>query len=130
MTIAIKSFCLCNVNDRKKAKRKSHHANPIAEIGPQIALGVQSCLLQALERRLILAAELDDSERTLVYLIPRTAIIGAVLLTGYLGGAIATHVRLSDPLFSHVLFPVYLAVLLWGGLYLRDARLSRVLASR
>ena len=67
---------------------------------------------------------------TLVYLIPRTAILGAVLLTGYLGGAIATHVRLGDPLFSHVLFPIYVAVLLWGGLYLRDARLSRVLSPR
>jgi hypothetical protein len=62
-----------------------------------------------------------------LYLIPRTAILGAVLLTGYLGGAIATHVRLADPLFSHVLFPVYVAVLLWGGLYLRDGRLRGVL---
>jgi hypothetical protein len=63
-----------------------------------------------------------------VYLIPRTAIVGAVLLTGYLGGAIATHVRVGDPLFSHVLFPIYVAVLLWGGLYLRDGRLRAVLS--
>lgn len=59
---------------------------------------------------------------TLLYAIPRTAILGAVLLTGYLGGAIATHVRVEDPLFSHTLFPVYVAAMLWGGLYLRDAR--------
>jgi hypothetical protein len=59
-----------------------------------------------------------------VYLVPRTAVLGAVLLTGYLGGAIATHVRLENPLFSHVLFPTYVAALVWGGLYLRDRRVS------
>jgi hypothetical protein len=57
-----------------------------------------------------------------LYLIPRTAVIGAVLWTGYLGGAIATHVRVGNPLFSHVLFPIYVAALLWGGLWLRDRR--------
>ena len=61
------------------------------------------------------------------YLIPRIAPLGAVLWTGYLGGAIATHVRHGDPLFTHVLFPVYVAVLLWGGLWLRDARIRSVL---
>jgi hypothetical protein len=57
-----------------------------------------------------------------IHLAPRTTVLGAVLLTAYLGGAVATHVRALDPLFSHVLFPVYVALLLWGGLYLRDAR--------
>ena len=60
---------------------------------------------------------------TILYLVPRTAALGAVLLTGYLGGAIATHVRVSNPLFSHTLFPIYVAMLIWGGLYLRDGRL-------
>lgn len=60
---------------------------------------------------------------TLLYVIPRSAALGAVLLTGYLGGAIATHVRVEDPLFSHTLFPIYLATLIWGGLFLRDVRL-------
>jgi hypothetical protein len=64
------------------------------------------------------------------YVVPRTAIVGAVLLTGYLGGAIATHVRVSDPLFSHTLFPIYVAVLLWGGLFLRDPRVRALLAPR
>lgn len=59
----------------------------------------------------------------LVHLVPRSAVFGAVLLTGYLGGAIASHVRLQDPLFSHSLFPVYVGALIWGGLYLRDSRL-------
>ena len=57
-----------------------------------------------------------------LYVVPRTSVLGAVLLTGYLGGAVATHVRVESPLFSHVLFPVYVAALLWGGLWLRDAR--------
>ncbi len=57
-----------------------------------------------------------------LHLVPRTAVLGAVLLTGYLGGAIASHVRLEDPLLSHTLFPVYFAVLVWGGLDLRDPR--------
>jgi len=64
---------------------------------------------------------------TILYLVPRTAAIGAVLLTGYLGGAIATHVRVSNPLFSHTLFPIYVAMPIWGGLYLRDARVRSVL---
>jgi hypothetical protein len=57
-----------------------------------------------------------------LYLVPRTAVLGAVLLTGYLGGAVAIHARIGDPLFSHTLFPIYFGVMLWGGLYLRDAR--------
>ncbi len=64
-----------------------------------------------------------------IYLIPRTAPIGAVLWTGYLGGAIATHVRVGNPLFSHVLFPIYVAALLWGALYLRDRRVQALVHS-
>lgn len=58
---------------------------------------------------------------TILYLIPRTAVLGAILLTGYLGGAVATHVRVGGPLFS-ILMPVILGAMLWGGLYLRDER--------
>ena len=58
---------------------------------------------------------------TILYLIPRTAVLGAILLTGYLGGAVATHVRVGGPLFS-IIFPVILGAMLWGGLYLRDER--------
>lgn len=65
-----------------------------------------------------------------LYVIPRTSVLGAVLWTGYLGGAIATHVRLGNPLFTHVLFPVYVALLLWGGLWLRDRRLRALLPQR
>lgn len=65
-----------------------------------------------------------------LYLVPATAVLGAVVLTGYLGGAIATHVRVESPLFTHVLFPVYVAVLLWGGLFLREPRLRQLLPAR
>ncbi len=64
---------------------------------------------------------------TLLYLWPRTAVLGAVLLTGYLGGAIATHLRIGSPLFTHVLFGVYLALMVWGGLWLRSPALRALL---
>jgi hypothetical protein len=64
------------------------------------------------------------------YLIPRTSILGAILLTGYLGGAIAAQVRIGSPLFSTTLFPVYVALLIWGGLYLRDDRLRALIPLR
>jgi hypothetical protein len=64
---------------------------------------------------------------TLLYAFPRTAVLGAILLTGYLGGAIATHLRVGDPLFSHVLFGAYLGLMVWGGLYLRDGRLRALI---
>ena len=64
---------------------------------------------------------------TILYAVPRTAVLGAILLTGYLGGAIATHIRVGNPLFSHVLFGVYLGVIVWAGIYLRDARLRLLL---
>lgn len=64
---------------------------------------------------------------TLLHIWPRTAVLGAILITGYLGGAIATHVRVGSPLFSHTLFGVYLGLMLWGGLWLREPRLRAVL---
>jgi hypothetical protein len=67
---------------------------------------------------------------TALYVIPMTSVLGAILLTGYLGGAVATHFRVGDPLFSHVLFPTYLGVLLWGGLYLREDRLRALIPLR
>ena len=64
---------------------------------------------------------------TLLYAIPRTSVLGAILLTAYMGGAIATHVRVGSPLFSHILFGVYLGLMIWGGLYLRDERLRALI---
>ncbi|MGX5843230.1 DoxX family protein [Mesorhizobium sp. ArgA1] len=64
---------------------------------------------------------------TALYALPRTSVLGAILLTGYLGGAIATHMRVGSPLFSHTLFGVYLGIILWGGLYLRDPRVRALI---
>jgi len=66
---------------------------------------------------------------TLLYAIPRTSVIGAILLTGLLGGAIATHLRAQSPVFSHLLFGVYVGAMVWGGLYLRNTRLRALLWS-
>ena len=60
---------------------------------------------------------------TVLYAVPPTSILGAILLTGYLGGAIASHVRIGSPLFSHTLFGLYLGLMVWGGLWLRDRSL-------
>jgi hypothetical protein len=65
-----------------------------------------------------------------LYVIPQTSVLGAILFTGYLGGAIATHVRIGSPLFTHALFPIYVAVLLWGGLYAREDRLRSLIPIR
>ena len=67
---------------------------------------------------------------TVLYAVPPTSILGAILLTGYLGGAIASHVRIDSPLFSHTLFGLYLGLMLWGGLWLRDATLRALLPFR
>jgi hypothetical protein len=66
---------------------------------------------------------------TILYMVPRTSFLGAILLTGYLGGAVATHVRVANPLFTHILFPIYVAILIWGGLYLRDNRVRDLVTS-
>src|SRR6266516_4508085 len=65
-----------------------------------------------------------------LYLLPRTSVLGAILLTGYLGGAIATQVRVGAPLFSTTLFPVYVALFVWGGLYLRDEAVRALIPLR
>ncbi len=64
---------------------------------------------------------------TALYAWPRTALLGAVVLTGLFGGAIATHLKLHSPLFSHTLFGLYLGILVWGGLWLRDPRVRQVM---
>jgi hypothetical protein len=66
---------------------------------------------------------------TVLYLIPHSAVLGAILLTGYLGGAVATHVRVGEGLFP-ISFPIILCILIWGGLYLRDARVRALIPLR
>jgi len=65
-----------------------------------------------------------------LYAVPQTSVLGAILLTGFLGGAVATHARIGSPVLTHTLFGVYLGILMWGGLYLRDPRLHAILPLR
>jgi hypothetical protein len=99
----------------------------IRPIPPQVLqsitqLGIQPGLLTAIGILLLVCAVL--------YVVPATSVLGAVLLTGYLGGAISLHVRVGNPLFGYVLFPVYIGVLMWAGLYLRESRLLALLPLR
>ena len=66
----------------------------------------------------------------LLYAIPRTSVLGAILLTGLLGGAMATHLRVDSPLFTHLLFGLYIGLMAWGGLYLRDPALRALMPIR
>jgi hypothetical protein len=67
---------------------------------------------------------------TLLYAFPRTSVLGAILLTAYFGGAVATHLRLNNPLFSHTLFTVYFGIFVWGGLWLRNIKLRELMPLR
>ncbi|CAN0492666.1 unnamed protein product [Phaeothamnion confervicola] len=67
---------------------------------------------------------------TLLYAIPRTSVLGAILLTGYFGGAVCTHLRLDNPMFSHTLFTVYFGIFVWGGLWLRNTKVRELLPLR
>jgi hypothetical protein len=79
-----------------------------------------------LPEHLIIGLGILELACTIVYLIPQTAVIGAILLIGYLGGAILTHIRVGEPVFMQVIF----GVLIWGGLYLRDPRLRVLIPLR
>ena len=95
---------------------------PAPVVEATVRLGYPESVIQSLGIVLLVC--------TILYAIPRTSILGAILLTGYLGGAVAANVRVGNPLFSHTLFPVYVALLVWGGLYLRDRRLRRLFPAR
>jgi hypothetical protein len=99
----------------------------IRPIPPQVMqsitqLGFQPSLLTAIGILLTIC--------TVLYVIPATSVLGALLLTGYLGGAVSVQVRVGNPLFGYVLFPVYIGVLMWAGLCLRESRLLALLPLR
>jgi hypothetical protein len=99
----------------------------IRPIPPQVTksmtqLGFQLGLLNVIGTLLLVC--------TVLYVIPRTSVLGAVLLTGYLGGAVSVQLRVGNPLFGYVLFPVYFGVLMWAGLCLREPRLLALLPLR
>lgn len=97
-----------------------HLLRPAVAVQGTVQLGYPASMLLPLGIIEVIALAL--------YLLPRTSILGAILWTGYLGGAVATHVRVGDPLFSHVLAPVYVATFLWAGLWLREPRLRALLS--
>ncbi len=90
---------------------------------------VQATVELGYSESVILALGIILLTATILYVIPQTSVLGAILLTGYLGGAVATHVRVSDGLFS-IVFPIVFGVLLWGGLWLRDLRVRALLPIR
>jgi hypothetical protein len=79
---------------------------------------------------LLLGVGILELACTVVYVIPRSCVLGAILLTGFLGGAITSHLRVGDPIFTHLLFPIYVGVLIWGGLFLRESRLRALIPLR
>src|SRR5687767_11464369 len=86
-----------------------------------VTLGYPDSIIRTLGMILLLCVTL--------YAIPRASILGALLLTAYLGGAVASHARIGSPLLTHVIFPVYVACFVWGGLVLRNANLRHLLAA-
>jgi hypothetical protein len=95
----------------------------------QLPVAVQGTVQLGYPANIIFTLGVIQAICLIAYLIPRTAIIGAILWTGYLGGAVATHVRIGNPLFTHILSPVYVALFIWGGLALRNTRLRAALIS-
>lgn len=127
----------------------SHHANTSARAGQVITALTAAFLLFDGIIHVLKIEPVVDSFRELgfpgdtavgigvleliclaLYLVPRTSVLGAILLTGYLGGAVAAQLRIEAPLFSTLLFPVYTGVFLWAGLYLRDAKVRELVPSR
>lgn len=96
----------------------------------QMSVAIEGSAVLGFEANDVFRLGLIELACLTLYLVPRTAILGAVLWTGYLGGAIAIHMQLGNPLFSHVLFPIYVGLFLWGGLWLRDTRLQTLFPVR
>lgn len=96
-------------------------AKPVQVVEGTVRLGFPESQIVGIGIALLICA--------LLYAVPRTAVLGAIFLTGYLGGATASQVRIGEPLFS-ILFPSLIAILMWGGLYLRDNRLRQLIPLR
>jgi hypothetical protein len=95
----------------------------------QLAAAVDGSVQLGYPAHLVLGLGILELACLAIYVLPRASVLGAVLLTGYLGGAVATHVRIGSPVFS-VIFPILIGALLWGGLALRDARLRALLLAQ
>ena len=96
----------------------------------KLDLAVQATKQLGYPENVIVALGLIEIVCLIAYVIPRTSVLGVVVWTGYLGGAVASQFRVGNPLFSHTLFPIYVATFLWAGLWLRDEQLRSVLPMR
>jgi hypothetical protein len=96
-------------------------------IAPQVVIDATSQIGWPADARTLAVLGTTLLVCTALYTFPRTAVLGAILLTGYLGGAVASHARLGDPLLTHDLFGVYLGLFVWGGLWFRDARVRALI---
>jgi DoxX-like family len=91
---------------------------------------LQACVQLGLPLNLVSTIGASLLVCSVLYAIPRTSILGAILLTGYFGGAVLSNLRVGNPLFTNTLFPVYFGALTWLGLYLRDVRLQVLVTLR
>ncbi len=96
----------------------------------QLSPAVQATIALGFPSSAVLGIGLLELACLAIYATPRTSILGGILLTGYLGGAIACQVRVGAPVLSHILFPTYVAALVWAGLYLREVRLRNLVPVR
>ena len=96
----------------------------------RMAPAVEGTVQLGYPQRMVVGIGIIELVCVVLYAVPRTAVLGAIVLTGYLGGAIATHVRVGSPLLGYTLFPIYVAVLIWGGLFLREDRLRALVPLR
>jgi hypothetical protein len=96
-------------------------------IQPQVVIAATSEIGWPADTRTLALLGIMLLACTSLYAFPKTAVLGAILLTGYLGGAVAAHARLGDPLLTHDLFGVYLGLFVWGGLWFRDARVRTLI---
>ena len=96
----------------------------------KVPVVLKACAQIGLPENLVAAIGITLLVCTVLYVIPSTSILGAILLTGYLGGAVSIQLRVGNPLFSQTLFPVYFGVLVWLALYLRESRLRSLVPLR
>jgi hypothetical protein len=96
-------------------------------VGPQVVIDATKQIGWPVDSMTLTALGVILLACTALYAFPRTAVLGAILLTGYLGGAVASHARNGDPLLTHDLFGVYLGLFVWGGLWFRDARIRSLI---
>jgi hypothetical protein len=114
---------LGRMDPKRACNRLFYHDGVMKLIQPQVVIDATRQIGWPADPATLTTLGLIFLACTALYAFPRTAVLGAILLTGYLGGAVASHARQGDPLFTHDLFGIYLGLFVWGGLWFRDARI-------